>query len=168
MYCQRCGGQTRLQPVDGRHRPVCERCQAVTFLDPKLAVAVLIEHEHRILLGRRAPGAREAGRWSFPAGFVERGEVVEAAAVREVAEEVGLTVEIGELLGLYSYDGEEVALAVFCAARFDGAPVAQDDLDAVSWFPVDDLPDLAFTHDRQIIAEWVSRRLRVGHDSENE
>ena len=133
-------------------------CGAFTFFDPKLAVAVLIERDGRLLLGRRAEGAREAGRWSFPAGFVERGERVEAAAARETLEEVGLTVEIGRLLGLYSYDGEDVALAVYVAGQVSGEPVAQDDLDQVGWFDVAHLPELAFPHDRQIIEDWQALR----------
>ncbi len=153
LYCQRCGQVTAERQVDGRSRPVCLGCGAVTFLDPKLAVAVLIERAGRILLGRRGPGAREAGRWSFPAGFVERGEPVEDAAVREAREETGLAIALGPLLGLYSAPGETVVLAVY-AATADGDPVAGDDLEAVGWFAPDDLPDLAFPHDRRILTDW--------------
>ena len=92
IFCQQCGGATTEEDRDGRPRPVCVECGTVTWLDPKLAVAVLIVREGRVLLGRRAPGSREAGRWSLPAGFVERGEVVESAAAREVREETGIDV----------------------------------------------------------------------------
>jgi mutator protein MutT len=160
IFCQRCGGATEKHLHDGRERPKCVDCGAITFFDPKLAVAVLIERDGRLLLGRRAEGAREAGRWSFPAGFVERGEVIEAGAAREVLEEVSLTVEIGSLLGLYSYEGEEIALAVYVAARVSGEPVAHDDLDKVEWFDIDHLPDLAFPHDAQIIESWRKSRTR--------
>jgi len=158
VYCQRCGGATELRLHDGRERPKCLTCGAITFFDPKLAVAVLVEREGRLLLGRRAQGARAAGKWSFPAGFVERGEPVETAAAREVMEEVGLNVEIGALIGLYSYQGEDVALAVYIAGKSTGEPFAQDDLDQVGWFEIDDLPDLAFPHDRQIIGDWSSQK----------
>ena len=158
LYCQRCGGVTEERVVDGRTRPVCRACGAVTYLDPKLAVAVVIERDGRLLFGRRGEGAREAGRWSFPAGFVERGERVEDAAVREVAEEVGLRVELGPLLGLFSAAGETVVLAVYAAAAAEGEPVAGDDLVAVGWFAPDDLPPLAFPHDGEIIARWRARR----------
>lgn len=160
MFCQQCGSATTEREHDGRNRPVCGGCGAVTYLDPKLAVAVLVERDGRILLGRRGEGTREPGKWSFPAGFVERGERVEAAAAREVAEEVGLTVSIGDLLGLYSADGEVVVLAVFAAAHVTGEPVAGDDLTAVGWFAVDALPDLAFPHDRRILDDWVHHRER--------
>jgi mutator protein MutT len=154
MFCQHCGGPTTERERDGRLRPVCDRCGAVTYLDPKLAVALLIERDGRVLLGRRGEGTREPGKWSFPAGFVERGERVETAAVREALEEVGLTVELGELIGLYSTEGDAVVLAVY-AARAAGEPVAGDDLTAVEWFALDRLPELAFPHDQRIIADWT-------------
>lgn len=145
---------------------MCPGCGTVTYLDPKLAVAVLIEHQGRVLLGRRGPGTREAGRWSFPAGFVERGEPVEEAARREVREEVGLDVKLGPLLALISSSGETVVLAVYVAAGFSGDAVAGDDLVEVAWFTPDTLPDLAFGHDRQIIAAWrqndSARQLAAG------
>lgn len=161
LHCQGCGGATVERQVDGRARPVCQACGAVTYLDPKLAVAVLIERDGQILLGRRGPGTRASGRWSFPAGFVERGETVEDAAIRETREEVGLAVEVGQLLGLYSETGETVVLAVF-TARAQGEPVAGDDMEAVGWFAPDALPDLAFPHDGRILEAWRDRRVLDG------
>lgn len=158
MHCQQCGAPTAERPHDGRPRPVCTVCGAVTYLDPKLAVAVLIERDDCILLGQRGEGTREPGKWSFPAGFVERGERVEAAAAREVAEEVGLAITVGDLIGLYSADGEAVVLAVFTAASVAGEPAAADDLTAVAWFELSDLPELAFPHDRRIIDDWRRRQ----------
>lgn len=144
-----------MRTVEQRLRPVCGACGMVTYLDPKLAVAVLIARDGQVLLGRRGPGTREPGRWSFPAGFVERGEVVEEAARREAREESGLDVALGPLLALLSYDGETVVVAVYPAISWTGEPVAGDDLTEVGWFPADDLPDLAFPHDRRIIDRWL-------------
>jgi 8-oxo-dGTP pyrophosphatase MutT (NUDIX family) len=126
----------------------------VLYLDPKLAVAVVIEREGAILLGRRGPNSREPGRWSFPAGFVDRGETVEDAAIREVLEETGLRIGIGPLLGLYSRRGETVVLAVYVAASATGEPVAGDDLDRLEWFDPANPPDLAFPHDLDIVMAW--------------
>ncbi|MGI8478008.1 MAG: NUDIX domain-containing protein [Thermomicrobiales bacterium] len=158
MFCQRCGRPTADRLVDARIRPVCTVCGAVTYLDPKLAVAVVVERDGMLLFGRRAEGSCAAGKWSFPAGFVERGERVEDAAVRETREEVGLEVTLGPLLGLYSASGETVVLAVFTGGSDAGAAVAADDLDAVAWHPPDDPPDLAFPHDTRIIRDWLVRR----------
>jgi 8-oxo-dGTP diphosphatase len=158
MYCQFCGAPTEDRLVEGHLRPVCTDCGAVTYLDPKLAVAVLIERDGKLLFGRRGVGAREAGKWSFPAGFVERGERVEDAAVREVREEVGLEITLGPLLGLFSSTGETVVLAVYEAASATGEPIARDDLETVDWFAPDALPDLAFPHDARIVATWGASR----------
>jgi 8-oxo-dGTP diphosphatase len=154
LYCQQCGNETRLQQVEERTRPVCVACGTVTYLDPKLAVAVVVERDGKLLMGKRGAHTREAGKWSFPAGFVERGERVEDAAAREAKEEIGLDVEIGELLGLYSYTGETVVLAVYFAVAAPSEAVAGDDLTEVAWFAPEALPPLAFPHDDQIVDAW--------------
>jgi 8-oxo-dGTP diphosphatase len=158
QYCAACGSPTEERPVEGSTRPVCTGCGQVVYLDPKLAVAVLIARDGRILLGKRGPGAREPGRWSFPAGFVERGEPVERAAAREAREETGLDVVIGDLVGLYSSDGEMVVLAVYEATSAVGEPCAGDDLTELGWFATSELPELAFPRDRRIMDAWLSAR----------
>ncbi len=137
-------------------RPVCVDCGRVVFLDPKLAVGVLIARDGRILLGKRGPGTREPGKWSFPAGFVERGERVENAAAREAREETNLDVEIGEVIGLFSSEGETVVLAVYAATTVAGDPKAGDDLVELGWFSAAELPELAFPRDRHIMDTWLS------------
>jgi ADP-ribose pyrophosphatase YjhB (NUDIX family) len=157
LFCTACGSPTEERSVEGLPRPVCVACGQVAYLDPKLAVAVLITRDGHLLLGKRGPGTREPGKWSFPAGFVERGERVEVAAAREAREETGLDPTIGELIGLFSSDGEPVVLAVY-AADATGEAVAGDDLTEVGWFPADDLPELAFPRDRRIIEQWRASR----------
>lgn len=151
VYCAACGAPTAPRLVDGRTRPVCSVCARVVYLDPKLAVGVLIVRDGRVLLGKRGPGTREPGKWSFPAGFVERGERVEDAARREAREETGLDVAIGRLVGLYSSEGETVVLAVYEGEVVGGEAVAGDDLTELGWFPVTGPPELAFERDRQIL-----------------
>jgi 8-oxo-dGTP diphosphatase len=161
VYCAACGSPTEERLVEGSARLVCTDCGQVVYLDPKLAVAVLIAREGRILLGKRGPGAREPGKWSFPAGFVERGERVERAAAREAREETGLDVVVGNLIGLYSSDGETVVLAVY-EATSTGEPCAGDDLTEVGWFFTSELPELAFPRDRRIIDAWLTAQPDVG------
>lgn len=156
VFCVHCGSPTEERLIEGVARPACIACGQVTYLDPKLAVAVLVARNGRILLGRRGPGTREPGKWSFPAGFVERGERVEHAAARETREETGLEVDIGELIGLYSSEGETVVLAVYAATSARGEPRAGDDLTEVGWFDVSDLPELAFPRDRRVLEDWLS------------
>lgn len=157
-HCAECGHPLGERLIDGKMRPVCPQCGAVVYEDPKLAVGVLIEHDGRVLLGRRAPGAHEAGKWSFPAGFVDRGERVEDAAIREVREETGLEVRLDGLLGLYSSTGETVVLAVYVGTPIGGTLGAADDLTEVAYFPLDAPPEPAFAHDTQILADWLDWR----------
>ena len=106
------------------------------------------------LLGKRADWVSSPGRWSFPAGFVERGEVVEHAAQREAREETGLTVTVGPLLGVFSEPDNPVVLAVYATTDLRGDLLPGDDLTDLGWFALDALPDLAFDHDRAIITTW--------------
>jgi ADP-ribose pyrophosphatase YjhB (NUDIX family) len=158
-YCSHCGQPLAERPVHGRLRPQCTACGRTVFFDPKLAVAVVIGFGERILLQRRAiePGK---GQWTFPSGYVDRGEVIEAAAAREVQEEVRLAVQIDQLLGLYSAAGNPVALAVYTARPLTEHFAAGDEVDEVALFePLPEaLPPLAFPHDRRIIDDY--RRLR--------
>lgn len=136
-------------------RPVCPACGTVTYQDPKLAVGVVLlrgsPERRQVLLGRRAAHTRNPGVWSFPAGFVDRGEHVESAAVREVFEEAGLTVSLGPLLGVWSKAGDSTVLLAWRAATVTGEPAARDDLTDLDWFPVDRLPALGFTHDVEVL-----------------
>jgi len=134
-------------------------CGNITWLDPKLAVTIVIEREGSLLLGLRASHTREPGKWSFPAGFVDRGEVVEAAALREVLEETGLTITLSPILDLISTAGDSTVLAVYAATSEYGTPEAGDDLDDIGWFAPEALPKLAFPHDLDIIATWQDWRI---------
>src|SRR5947208_4780689 len=102
------------RPVDAVPRSVCPQCHFIQFLDPKVVVIVVIQHEKKLLLGRRNhdPGM---GQWSFFGGYVDRGEPLEEAARREVREETGLDVQIGPLLGVYSARGEPNVLVAYQA-----------------------------------------------------
>src|ERR671928_1580444 len=104
-YCSRCGTVLEARYQEDRERPTCPACGFIHYLDPKVAVAVVLGDEHGVLLGKRRidPGS---GRWSFPAGYVNRGEVLEEAAVREVEEELGVQVQLDRLIGVYSSRGD--------------------------------------------------------------
>ena len=157
MYCQECGFDLKVDDAFGRRRWSCSRCHYVHFDDPKVAAGVLIGDGARILLTlRNHEPAR--GRWSFPAGYVDRGEVVEEAAVREVEEETGLTVEIDELLGVFSRAGDPVIFVAYAGHAIGGELRAGDEADEAAYFPVGELPPLAFPHDDEILRTWQRRR----------
>jgi 8-oxo-dGTP diphosphatase len=121
---------------------------------PKLMVDVVIPSEEGVVLIRRCSEPFE-GHWALPGGFVEVGETVHEAAVREVAEETGLAVEVSRLVGVYSEPdrdprGHNVSVA-FLASVLGGQMKAASDAAEVEVLGPNTV-DLAFDHSR-IIAE---------------
>lgn len=155
MFCLRCGKPLTPREAGGRLRPACGACGWVHWADPKVATAVVIEHDGGLLLGRRAidPGS---GKWSFPAGYVDRGEVVEEAAVREVREELGVDVALDGLVGVYSTRGRPVILIVFRGRLATGTPRPTSEVDEVAVFAAEELPEMAFENDYRIVRDWLA------------
>jgi len=152
-YCHRCGEPLGEEHVAGALRPKCGSCGAVVFLDPKVAVVVIASQDSRILMVKRDIDPM-MGRWSFPSGYVDRGEVVEDAAVREVREETNVDVSLDALLGVYSRKGAPVVLVAYAASIVGGRPQAGDEAQEVDMFAVDELPPLPFPDDAEIVADW--------------
>ena len=138
----------------GRVRAVCPQCEWIHFLDPKVAAAVLIEQEGRVLLVRRAAEPFR-GFWSLPAGFINGGEDPAQAAARECLEETGLNVRVIRVLDIIS--GKEHPrgadfIIVYHGEVIDGELKPDDDADAVEWFERGSLPPLAFRATQIVLA----------------
>ena len=132
---------------------MCASCGRVIFYDPKLAAATVVESGGRVLFVRRLtePGY---GLWSLPGGYVDRGEVVEQAAAREVREETGLHVEIAGLVGLFSESGHPVVVAAYHCRSMQGDAAPGPEVSQLGYFAPDSLPPLAFDRDREILRAW--------------
>lgn len=159
-FCPLCGGALAREPVppDQREQSVCSRCRFVFYLNPKLVGATIPEQDGRVLLTRRAinPGR---GLWTFPGGFVDFGETVTDAAIRETLEETGLHVDLTGLLNVYTYPGAPVI--VVYQARVSGGTLATcDENDRLEWVAPPDIPwtSLAFQSTREALREWMAAR----------
>jgi 8-oxo-dGTP diphosphatase len=157
-FCLRCGGrlEKRALRASDPERLVCSRCSFIFYQGPKLVAAAIFELDGGIVLTQRAidPGY---GKWTFPGGFVERGERAEAAAEREALEESGIEIEVTGIVGLYTYEGQIPAIAVFAARAIGGEPTPLDETMAVKSFPHDDLPwsALAFPSTEHALKDYL-------------
>jgi 8-oxo-dGTP diphosphatase len=159
-FCLHCGGpfERRLLKAGEPERPVCTRCGFVFYLDPKVAVGTVIKTTaDRLVLVRRAiePGY---GKWVFPGGYVDRGELLTAAAVREAREECGLDVRLDGLINIYSYAGLAPIIVVYAASALGGTLCVDEESLETAEFDARSIPwdDLAFTSTREGLRDYLA------------
>jgi ADP-ribose pyrophosphatase YjhB (NUDIX family) len=159
-FCPRCGGRLTLKLLKAGdpERLVCSNCEFVFFLDPKVAAGTIFTVDGKIILGRRAIEP-SYGKWVFPGGFVDRGETIEAAALRETREEMNVEVELAGLLNVYSYPSTPVIVLVFAAEVIGGKLMAADECLEVRGYEPGQIPweELAFTSTRDAIRDYIRR-----------
>jgi len=116
-YCPECG--TRLEErwisTDARARLVCVACDAIRYENPRILVALMLTCDDRLLLCRREQQPA-LGTWTPPSGFMERGETLERAAVRETFEEAGVQID-PERLALYTVSSLPTISEVYVVFR---------------------------------------------------
>jgi ADP-ribose pyrophosphatase YjhB (NUDIX family) len=159
-YCPSCGQPVITKEIEGQIRPYCVTCDRAYFQDPKVAAAVLVENEGKVLLVKRA-NVPEKGKWTLPAGFVDAGEDPQEAARRECLEETGLHVNIQSLLDVYSGKEHErgADIVILYKGQVEGGSLtASDDAEEVAFFASDEVPSLAFDVTRKVINAWLSSR----------
>lgn len=161
-YCPRCGEalQPRRMKPDGPELQTCPRCSFVHYHDPKVAAGTLFTLDGGIVLVKRAI-APSYGKWVFPCGYVDKGERVDAAAVRETREEVNLDVKIDRLLNVYSYDDSAVVVIAYAAHVVGGELQAKDEALDAQVFPTSRIPwsDLAFRSAHDAIKDYIAHCL---------
>jgi 8-oxo-dGTP diphosphatase len=139
---------------------------------PRLTVDAWVrDRAGRVLLVRRGRPPFE-GRWALPGGFCEYGETTEACGAREAKEETGITVKVGELLGVYSdpdRDPRGHTVTVLYACRpIRGTALGGDDAADARWFQPRELRKLRFAFDHravvfeQLAKDRLKRRRRRG------
>ena len=162
-FCPRCGHPLHREVIKSSEpeRPVCGDCGFVVYLDPKVAVGTLGTLKGEVILLRR--GIKPAyGQWVFPGGYVNRGETLEEAAIRETNEEVNLDVKIERLINAYSYPGRPVVLVAYAVSVVGGELSAGDVAIEVATFAPKDIPwkELAFPSTRDALREYTVEYLK--------
>ena len=138
----------------------CPKCgSSIEPANPFPTVDIIIELEDKgiVLINRKNPPYG----WAIPGGFVDYGETLEAAAVREALEETSLTVELIRQFHVYSTtdrDPRQHTIATVFIAQAKGIPVAADDATEAGIYTKDILPEkLAFDH-RKILDDYFNKR----------
>lgn len=136
LYCGKCGGASR--SVDAGHARRCTECSHMSFPRTDPAVIMLVEHQFpdgiaRCLLGRQAKW--KAGIYSTLAGFVDPGETLEEAVIREVLEETGVDVENPHYITSQPWPfPASVMLGFTAVATSTTIDISKDVLEDCQWF----------------------------------
>ena len=158
-FCPLCGGalSRELVPPEGKPEMVCTQCDFVFYLNHKVVAGTIPAEDGRILLTRRTISPAH-GKWTFPGGYVDWGEPVEAAAVRETYEETGLTVDLGGLVGVYSYPNTPIVIVVYKATVTGGSLTPCHENDRVEWVTPAEIPweELAFPSTQAALRDFLS------------
>ncbi|NLE74261.1 MAG: NUDIX hydrolase [Actinobacteria bacterium] len=158
-YCSHCGGTIALRAEDGRAREVCEACGTVFYRNPLPVAAAVVANERREILLVKRSRPPEQGMWCLPIGFAELDESIEEAALRELHEETGVE---GVVRGLLDVDSDsndyygDLLIVTFEVRKTGGQERPGDDAADVAYFPLHDLPPIAFTSNQKAIAAYVA------------
>jgi 8-oxo-dGTP diphosphatase len=156
-YCPRCAAELRRED----DRVECGACGFCHYASSSpTASAFILDGDGRVLLARRAIEP-DAGLWDVPGGFLEEGEDPVDGLRRELREETGLEIEVGDFVGLFTDtygdgpDASHVLNLVWETRLAAGEPVPGDDVAELRWFPKDALPS-----DVELAFRWLSAGLR--------
>jgi ADP-ribose pyrophosphatase YjhB (NUDIX family) len=151
----------------GFSREKCAHCGWVHYHNSRPTTAAIISQADKILLSRRAV-APQQGKWDVPGGFLEETENPVAGLEREIKEELGVEIEVGQLIGafaptLYRFQGQDYYnLDLFYEAKIvkgKPQPMPGTDVAELSWFSPNNLPEIAFSSVKKAIEVWKKETL---------
>lgn len=147
-YCSNCGStvEYRVPAGDTLPRYVCSPCGSIHYQNPKIVAGCIAEWDDRILLCRRAIEPRK-GLWTIPAGFMENGETVVEAAIRETDEEARANLESLHLYAIYNIAYISQVYMIFRGQLADTDFSPGPESLETALFPKEEIPwnEMAFT-----------------------
>ena len=159
-FCPQCGGvlAKRLLKAGEPERLVCRACGFVFYIDPKLAAIALVPMDGGVVMVRRGidPGY---GLWVVPGGFVDVGELVDDAVVRETMEETHLQVRVTRLLNIYSYRDSPTVVVAYITEYLAGELTAGDESLEARIFTRKEIPwdKIPFRSTRAALTEYFKQ-----------
>lgn len=170
LFCNFCGKGLTTISLEGRSRLTCAECGEIHYENPLPVAAVIVANTDRELLLVKRANEPYKDMWCFPIGFAELGESIEDAALRELEEEAGISGRISQLVDVSSESNSlygELLIVTFEAEKIGGEERAGDDASECQYFPVMNLPKLAFASQKKSVEKFIElkRDLWSMHDS---
>lgn len=159
-YCSKCGSSLSKMKEDNIFRDFCTQCNVYYYDNPlPVAANIVIKNREILLVKRKNPPY--AGLWCLPMGFAESGESIEKAALRELKEETSISGKIIDLVHVesgYSDTYGDLLHITFEVEWMKGDLLAGDDASALGFFPIDNLPDMAFRANVKALEKCISSK----------
>ena len=161
-FCSECGQPVtqRIPEGDNRLRHVCDSCNTIHYQNPNIVTGTLPTWEDKVLLCKRAIEPRY-GLWTLPAGFMENGETIEEAALRESHEEANANVELEDIYTIISLPHVHQVYIMYRARLLDLDFHPGDESLEVELFRKEDIPweQLAFRTIHFTLEKYFSDRI---------
>lgn len=162
-FCPKCKGAFKfIKEHNQNPRFVCQKCGFVFYINPAPTVSAIILKNNKILITKRAIEPLK-GRWDLPGGFLELNETLEKGLKREIREELGVEIKIGDFIGSFvdRYAGMEWIINLYYFAKISkGKLKPDDDVAEIKWFEINKIPKLAFKHQAEVIRKVRQSSLR--------
>ena len=158
LFCIYCGGRLGEEFLEGKMRQVCCGCKQIAYENPLPVVSIMVANDRREILLVKREREPSKNMWCFPIGFAESGESIQEAALRELKEEAGIEGKILEIVDVGSEANEmygELLIVTFEAEKIGGVEAAGDDACDVGYFPVTNLPRLAFSSQDRALGKFI-------------
>jgi len=158
LFCHFCGGPVTIKTEEGVERDFCTVCNLFFYINPLPVVSTIVAVDRQILLVKR--GNRPyRGAWCLPSGFAEAGESIQHAALRELTEEAGVEGRIVGLVDVHSFKSRfygDLIFITFEVEQTGGALQPGSDTVKARFFPISEMPRLAFPSNRKAMQYYVA------------
>ncbi|MGB3341626.1 MAG: aspartate 1-decarboxylase [bacterium] len=160
-FCPVCSCALTKSKEDDHLRLTCKKCGWTFYFNPLPSVAAFVQNkDDKILLVKRGV-APSRGKWALPTGFIEQTETPECAVIRELKEETNMKGTVQDLIGVYIENTKlygSVILIGYEMHFLSGKPKPGDDAIEAKFFPINKLPDIAFSSHRAVIHDGLKKR----------
>lgn len=159
-YCPHCSNEIILRNEGDSMRDYCNSCDMFFYDNPLPVASTIVVKNRKVLLVKRKFDPHK-GEWCLPSGFAEIGESIQAAALRELEEETGIQ---GKIIGFvnvnstYNNDYGDLIFVTFESEWINGDLQAGDDAEEIEFFPLEDLPHLAFDSNIKALKSYIESK----------